>query len=77
VKESQTSELVLVDLMLHGTSGLELLRKLKARRPETEVVMMTGHGTIESAVEAMKCGAYDYLIKPFTLGQLKLLLDRI
>jgi DNA-binding NtrC family response regulator len=77
VTESQTIDLVLVDLMLHGTSGLELLRKLKARRPETEVVMMTGHGTIESAVEAMKCGAYDYLIKPFTLEQLKLLLDRI
>ncbi|PYV84997.1 MAG: sigma-54-dependent Fis family transcriptional regulator [Acidobacteria bacterium] len=77
VTESQTIDLVLVDLMLHGTSGLELLRKLKGRRPETEVVMMTGHGTIESAVEAMKCGAYDYLIKPFTLEQLKLLLDRI
>lgn len=77
VTESQTIDLVLVDLMLHGTSGLELLRKLKGRRTETEVVMMTGHGTIESAVEAMKCGAYDYLIKPFTLEQLKLLLDRI
>ena len=77
VTESQTIDLVLVDLMLHGTSGLELLRKLKGRRPETEVVMMTAHGTIESAVEAMKCGAYDYLIKPFTLEQLKLLLDRI
>jgi DNA-binding NtrC family response regulator len=75
--ESQTVDLVFVDLMLHGTSGLELLRKLKARRPETEVVMMTGHETIESAVEAMKSGAYDYLIKAFTLGQLKLLLDRI
>src|SRR4051794_19420833 len=77
VADSQTIDLVFVDLTLHGTSGLELLRKLKGRRPETEVVMMTGHGKIESAVEAMKCGAYDYLIKPFTLEQLKLLLDRI
>ena len=77
VADSQTIDLVFVDLTLHGTSGLELLRKLKGRRPETEVVMMTGHGTIESAVDAMKSGAYDYLIKPFTLEQLKLLLDRV
>ena len=45
--------------------GIEVLRRIKQLRPTLPVVMMTGHGTIESAVEAMKLGAYDYLTKPF------------
>lgn len=75
--EGQSIDLAFVDLMLHGTGGLELLRKLKMRRPEIEVIMMTGHGTVETAVEAMKLGAYDYVVKPFNLEQLKALLDRV
>jgi DNA-binding NtrC family response regulator len=75
--DSQTIDLVFLDLTLSGVGGLEVLRQLKTRRPETEVIMMTGHGTVESAVEAMKSGAYDYVTKPFTLEQLKLLLDRV
>ncbi len=57
--------LVLVDLFLHGTSGLDLLDRIKSERPEVEVVMMTGHASIETAVKAMRRGAFDYLEKPF------------
>ncbi len=74
--ESQTVDLVFMDLTLNGVGGLGLLRQLKARRPEIEVIMMTGHGTVESAVEAMKAGAYDYVSKPFSVEQIKVLLNR-
>ena len=74
--ESQTVDLVFMDLTLNGVGGVGLLRQLKARRPEIEVIMMTGHGTVESAVEAMKAGAYDYVSKPFSVDQIKVLLDR-
>jgi len=58
-------DLVLLDLVLGGESGLDLLDRLKAQRPEVEVVMMTGHASVESAVGAMRRGAFDYLAKPF------------
>lgn len=57
--------LVLLDLFMHGTSGLDLLDRIKRERPEVEVVMMTGHASIETAVKAMRRGAFDYLEKPF------------
>jgi two-component system response regulator HydG len=57
-------EVVLTDLMMPGVSGMELLRGVKAVTPETEVVFMTAHGTVETAVEAMKLGAYDFVEKP-------------
>ncbi|MGB8929803.1 MAG: response regulator, partial [Anaeromyxobacteraceae bacterium] len=56
---------VVTDLMMPGMSGEELLRAVKALAPETEVVMMTAHGTVETAVAAMKEGAYDFITKPF------------
>jgi CheY-like chemotaxis protein len=55
----------LLDLVLPGQSGLELLRAIKQRFPDTEVVMMTSHASIDTAVQAMREGAYDYLHKPF------------
>ena len=75
--EAQSIDVAFLDLKLPGASGLEALRQLKGRRPDIEVVVMTGHGTVESAVQAMKAGAYDYVTKPFSMEQLKLLLDRI
>ena len=57
-------EVVLTDLMMPGISGIELLRGVKAVSPETEIVLMTAHGTVETAVEAMKLGAYDFVEKP-------------
>ena len=56
--------LVLLDLKMPGLGGLEVLREIKRQFPQTEVVILTGHGTIEQAVEAMKEGAYDFITKP-------------
>jgi DNA-binding NtrC family response regulator len=58
-------DVVLLDLRLGAASGLELLDRIKSERPEVEVVVMTGHATIESAVDCMRQGAFDYLEKPF------------
>src|SRR6185369_14930408 len=57
-------QVVLTDLMMPGTSGIELLRALKQLSPDTEVVMMTAYGTVETAVQAMREGAYDFVEKP-------------
>ncbi|MBE0656704.1 MAG: sigma-54-dependent Fis family transcriptional regulator [Bryobacteraceae bacterium] len=69
-------ELVMTDLRMPGMSGLDLLRLVKAQAPEVIVIVFTAFGTIESAVEAMKQGAYDFLIKPVDAGALKLVVGR-
>src|SRR5437868_1615388 len=74
--ENQVPDIVLTDLMLPNMTGVELLRRIKAQFPRTEVAIMTGHGSIESAVQAMKLGAYDYVTKPFRVEELKLALQR-
>src|SRR5581483_6822859 len=76
VLESQTIDLVLLDLKLPGTGGLEILKRVKAIRPDAEVIVITGYATVQSAVEAMKLGAYDYVTKPFNVEELRLLLER-
>jgi DNA-binding NtrC family response regulator len=60
-----------------GMPGMEVLRLVKQKSPDTEVIVMTGYGTVETAVEAMKAGAYEYLLKPFPYDTLVLLLRRI
>jgi len=70
-------DMVVADLRLPNLSGAELLRQIKARSAETEVVIMTGHGSVGSAVEAMKLGAYDYIEKPFRVEEMRLLLRRM
>ena len=75
--ETDSPDLVLVDRMLPQMSGDEFLKQAKQMLPRTEFAMITGHGSIESAVEAMRLGAYDYITKPFGAGQLKLLLQRM
>src|SRR5713226_7919956 len=72
-----TPDIVIADLRLPKLSGADLLRQIKSRSPSTEVVIMTGHGSIESAVEAMKSGAYDYIQKPFRVEELRMLLRRM
>ena len=68
--QQQPFELVLTDLKLPGTSGLEIVRRLHAARPRLPIVLMTAHGTTETAIEAIKFGAFDYLLKPFDMGEL-------
>ena len=58
-------DVILLDLVMRGVSGLDLLERAKGLRPEVEVIMMTGHGSIESAVGCIRRGAFDYLEKPF------------
>ncbi len=70
-------DIVFTDFKMPEIDGIELLSAIKDRRPETEVVIVTGHGTMETAVKAMKIGSYDYLQKPFKLDLLKLIIDRI
>src|SRR6185437_15907751 len=77
VMESHGADVVLLDLKLPGVGGVEALHQMKRRRPDAVVVVVTGHGTVESAVQAMKNGAYDYFTKPFSLDELKLLLERV
>ena len=77
VLEGQAIDGVLLDLRLPGAGGLEALRRIKERRPEAVVVVVTGYGTVQSAVQAMKNGAYDYVTKPFSVDELKLLLERV
>src|SRR5512134_1043688 len=60
----EPKDLVLVDLNLPGASGLDLLKEVRTEYPETVFVVVTAYGTIETAVEAMRYGAYDYITKP-------------
>jgi two-component system, NtrC family, response regulator AtoC len=75
--DTETPDLLLTDLKLPTKSGVELLRHTKTMLPHTEVAIMTGHGSIESAVDAMKLGAYDYIEKPFRVEKMRLLLQRM
>ena len=57
-------DVTILDVLMPGMSGIEALKEIKKLKPLTEVLMLTGHGTIETAIEGMKMGAYDFLLKP-------------
>ncbi|MHB1308339.1 MAG: sigma-54-dependent transcriptional regulator [Limisphaerales bacterium] len=65
--------LVLTDLRMPGLDGMELLRQIRARSPDTLLILMTAYGTVENAVQAMKAGAYDYLAKPLDMQRFRAL----
>jgi DNA-binding NtrC family response regulator len=69
--------IVFTDLIMPEISGLDLLKTIKKTSPSTEVIIITGYGTIESAIEALKLGGYDYLQKPINFERLKILIERI
>ena len=69
-------DLIVLDIMMPGTDGLEVLQQVKERHPDVDVIMMTGLSEIQTAVKAMKLGAFDYLSKPFDPDELKHVVDR-
>src|SRR5215471_19330726 len=77
VLHTQPYDLVISDLNLPDASGLDLLKKVRTEFPETAVVIVTAYGTIETAVEAIKLGAYDYLTKPVHPEELRALVTRV
>lgn len=74
--EGSSFDVVLLDLMLPGVDGLEALRRMRERDPEQTIIMMTAFGSVETAVEAMKMGAFHYLTKPFKNDEVLLLLGK-
>ena len=68
-------DVVILDIKMPGMDGIETLREIKKKFPLVEVIMLTGHGTTETAVEGMKLGAFDYLLKPADFDDLALKLE--
>ncbi len=69
-------DVIILDIKMPGIGGLNTLKSIKKMDPEVEVIMLTGRATIESAVESMKMGAYDYITKPCRLNELDILLKK-
>ncbi|MCL5742363.1 MAG: sigma-54 dependent transcriptional regulator [Acidobacteria bacterium] len=74
--DSHVPSVVITDMKMPGTSGIELLRELRSRYPETTVILITAFGTVQTAVEAMRAGAYDYITKPIDYDELLIVLQR-
>ena len=72
----ESFDLIILDLKMPGLSGMEILKKIKEADPEAMVIVITGYATVESAVEAMKRGAYDFIPKPFTPDTLRVIVKR-
>lgn len=69
-------DIIIADLMMPGMSGMDLLKTVREKRPEIIIIMVTGYPSINSAVQAIKLGAFDYIPKPFTPGELRSLVSR-
>ncbi len=74
---NEVFDIVITDLVMDDIDGIELLRNIKEVNPITEVLLMSAHGTIPKAVEAMKKGAFDFIVKPFTMEQLDIVLTKV
>ena len=68
--QAEPPDLVLLDIWIPGMDGIEVLQAIKTYHPEIEVLVMSGHGTIDTAVKATKLGAYDFIEKPFSVDAL-------
>ncbi|MBN2569437.1 MAG: sigma-54-dependent Fis family transcriptional regulator [Deltaproteobacteria bacterium] len=74
--EEELPDLVLLDIWLNGIDGIETLQRIKASHPRTQVIMISGHGTVESAVRATKLGAFDFIEKPLSLDKVIIVVNR-
>src|SRR4030043_2401859 len=63
-------DVVVLDVKMPGLDGIETLREMKKKKPLTEVILLTGHGSMESGIEGMKLGAFDYVMKPVNIDEL-------
>ena len=72
----ENPDLVVMDIKMPGQSGLDVLKQIKERDPKALVILMTAFGTTETAIEAMKFGAFDYILKPFDIPQMRGLVER-
>jgi DNA-binding NtrC family response regulator len=70
VVEREAVDVVVLDVRMPGMDGRQALREIKRRRPEVEVIMLTGHASVEVALEGMELGAFDYLLKPVSIDEL-------
>jgi two-component system response regulator AtoC len=77
VLETESPDIILADMRMGEMSGIDFLDSVKKLLPRTEIAIMTGYGSVETAVQAMKLGAYDYITKPFRVEELKLILQRM
>lgn len=69
-------DLVIMDIKMPGRNGIDVLKEIKTIDPKSLVIMMTAYGTTETAIEAMKYGAFDYILKPFPIPQMKGLVEK-
>lgn len=75
--ETYEADIVVSDIKMPNMDGMQLVRQLRANHPNTPIILMTGYGSIESAVQAMREGAYDYITKPIVDSEIKILIERI
>ncbi|MBI4965628.1 MAG: response regulator [Desulfomonile tiedjei] len=68
--ETKDFDVVILDVKMPGMDGIETLRVMKTRRPLTEVIMLTGHGSVDSGIQGLQLGAYNYVMKPVPLDEL-------
>jgi DNA-binding NtrC family response regulator len=68
--DSSSPDVIILDVRMPGMDGIETLREIKKRKPLTEVIMLTGHASVESGIQGMQLGAFDYLMKPIALDEL-------
>ena len=76
ILKKNSIDIVLLDLKMPGMDGMEILARIRERSTEIQVIVITGYATVETAIEAMKQGAYDFIPKPFEPDQLRIVVNR-